>query len=206
MKICKVCGKETSRLIKGMCSKHYNQFKRHGKCLDNNPRTRRDMNEIIIYDTYAELILYNKKYEEIARTKIDLEDITKVRNYKWYLNGNGYVVSNTTSRTSIKLHRLIMDCPKDKVVDHINLDKLDNRKSNLRTCTTQQNNMNKGVTKNNTSGYHGVYWDKKNFKWMALIQIKGKQIYLGRFNTKEDAIEVRKQAEIKYFGEYRNKS
>ena len=80
-------------------------------------------------------------------------------------------------------------------VDHINHNKLDNRKSNLRICTHQQNCMN--VSDN----VKGIHYDKSRNKWMA--HIKGKN--LGRFNTKEEAIEARKQAEMDYFGEYRNK-
>ena len=87
------------------------------------------------------------------------------------------------------------------VVDHINHNKLDNRKENLRICEHQENTYNKGLCSTNTSGVTGVTWDKLRNKWIA--HIKGKN--LGRFNTKEEAIKVRKQAEIEYFGEFRNK-
>ena len=98
-----------------------------------------------------------------------------------------------------------MNCPDDMVVDHINLNPLDNRKMNLRICTKQQNEMNRPLRNNNTSGITGVSLYKQTNKWRAYIEYNQKYIHLGLFDTKEDAIKARKQAEIKYFGEYRNK-
>ena len=92
----------------------------------------------------------------------------------------------------------------DMVVDHINHDKLDNRKDNLRICSTRQNTMNQDVSKNNTSGITGVGWDKSSNKWIAYIKVNYRQITLGRFTNLDDAIQARMDAEIEYFGEYRN--
>ena len=204
MKKCVVCGREYegNKTGYGMCNKHYKQFKKYGKVLDNNPRTIYDPNEIIEYEDYAEIILYNNQCEEVARALIDLDDIDKVKNCKWYMS-NGYVVHRIKNK-QIRLHRIIMNPNDDMVVDHINHNPLDNRKSNLRICTLQQNNMNKTIQSNNTSGTTGVFWDKQTNKWRAGIKINQKKINLGRFNTKEEAIQKRKQAEIEYFGEYRN--
>lgn len=184
-----------------MCNKHYEQYRKYGKVLDNNPRTIFDPNEIIEYEDYADIILYNTIGEDVSRTLIDLEDVEKVRNYKWSMNGKGYVTSNTPQ---VILHRLIMDYPEDMMIDHINHNRLDNRKSNLRICTQQQNNMNRTMNSNNTSGIAGVSWHKGNRKWGAKIQVAGKQIYLGYYQTKEQAVEARRRAELEYFGEYRN--
>lgn len=191
MKICKVEGCNEKHHAKGYCNKHYAQIQRHGKILD---RTVYNQNEIIIYEDYAEMILYDKDNKEIARTLIDLDDVDRVKQYKWRLNDNNYVI-----RDDMRLHRFIMNCPNDKVVDHINHNRLDNRKSNLRICTQRENIMNRSKTSRNTSGYTGVMWDKSRNKWVARIQNK----HLGYFNNKEDAIKVRQEAEIKYFGEYR---
>ena len=95
-----------------------------------------------------------------------------------------------------------MNCSDDLIIDHINHDKSDNRKSNLRMCTVAQNNFNKGLSKNNTSGIIGVYWSKKDRKWRSRIMINRKSISLGMFNNLEDAIRARLQAEVNYFGEY----
>lgn len=199
MKTCKVCGKECDKLIKGMCIKHYTQLKNHGKI----KRTRYDPNEIVEYEDYAEVVLYNKQCEEIARALIDLEDINKVKQYKWSLKDNGYVLCKSKK---IRLHRLIMDCPDNMVVDHINHNPLDNRKDNLRICTQHQNSMNRCKLSNNSSGVTGVYWNKRSNKWASTITHNDRRIFLGSFNTKEEAIRARKNAEIEYFGEYRNDS
>lgn len=201
MKKCEVCGRECKRLKRKMCEKHYNQYRKYGEILDSSPRTKCDPNEIIEYDNYAEIILYNIRGEEVARTIIDLDDVDKIKDYKWYLKKDGYASNNK----KILLHRLITDCPKDMVIDHINHDPLDNRKSNLRVCTQHQNLMNSSKRNDNTSGVIGVSYDKRINKWHAQIMYNKKHIHLGCFNTKEEAAEARRQAEIKYFGEYRNK-
>ena len=202
MKKCKICGKNEIQ-AKGMCIKHYQQYRKYGKVLDNNPRTQKNPNEIIKYEDYAEIILYNNKSNEVARALIDLEDIVKVKDYKWYLNKCGYVFTKV-NYSNIRLHRLIMDSPDDMVVDHINHNQLDNRKLNLRTCTQQQNCMNASKRIDNTSGTTGVCFDKRSNKWNARIIFKGKCIHLGYFNAKEEAVKARQEAEIKYFGKYRN--
>lgn len=92
-------------------------------------------------------------------------------------------------------------------VDHIihphgNEHKIDNRKSNLRLVTKSQNQMNRGLQDNNTSGVVGVHFAKKQEKWIAYIKINGKRKHLGSFSNKNDAILARKHAEEVYFGEY----
>lgn len=200
MKKCSVCGRECKQLTKGMCRKHYEQFKKYGKVLDNNPRTYRDPNEIIEYEDHAEVILYNKQNEEVARTLIDLDDIDKVKQYKWCIV-KGYAVRGSDSSG---IHRLIMNCPKGMVVDHINHNPLDNRKSNLRICTQRQNVINSSKRSNNTSGVTGVSWNKVKGKWMSVIVVDGKTVFLGYFKDIKYATYARKQAEMEYFGEYRN--
>lgn len=198
MKTCKVEGCNGKHVAKGYCDKHYRQFKKYGRILE---RTIYDPNKIVEHEDYAEIIIYNKQCEEIARTLIDLEDVDKAKNYKWYTN-KGYVLNDSIGW----IHRFIMDCPDNMVIDHINHNRLDNRKSNLRICTQHQNNMNQGIRNDNTSGVTGVYFDKSRDKWAAQIMYNARQINLGRFNTKEEAIQARKNAEIEYFGEYRNDS
>ena len=110
------------------------------------------------------------------------------------------------AKKRVLLHRLVMDCPNDMVVDHINHNRLDNRKENLRICNSSQNNMNRNKNNRKTSGYTGVCYKPKINKWQAYIKEKKKPIHLGYYNTPEEANEIRKQAEIDYFGEYRNKN
>lgn len=80
---------------------------------------------------------------------------------------------------------------------------MDNRKSNLRVVGFSENSMNSKTPSNNTSGYKGVTLNKKANKWMAQIRNHGENIYLGIYSNIEDAVSARREAEIKYFGEYR---
>lgn len=194
---CLVDNCDNKHLAKGYCSKHYAQFKKYGHVLE---RTVHDSNEIIEYEDYAELILYNKECKEIARAIIDLEDVDNIKIYKWYMNPSGYIINR--GKNIGFLHRFIMDCPDDLVVDHINHNPLDNRKENLRICTQEQNMCNQSIRKDNKSGCPGVYYVERKSKWVAQIRINKKTKHLGYFNTIEEAIEARRQAEIEYFGEF----
>jgi len=87
--------------------------------------------------------------------------------------------------------------PKEEI-DHWNGNGLDNRLSNLREVTSQENHHNQRMSIRNTSGVTGVYWDKSRQKWRVLIKIAGKSIHLGRFNNLQDAAMVREKANLKY--------
>lgn len=133
----------------------------------------------------------------------DLDDYDLIKEYTWYLNGRGYVCAHQYGTgKEMRMHRFLTKAPQDKQVDHINHNKTDNRRSNLRLVTSSQNNMNRRKQSNSTSGVTGISYYKRYDSWEAKIQINGKQIYLGRYKDKEDAIKARKEAEIKYFGEY----
>lgn len=135
----------------------------------------------------------------------DLDDYSKIKNYNWRIHPNGYVSGSEWDgiAKTILLHRLIMNVPKGYVVDHINHDKLDNRKSNLRICTYQENNRNKRKLNSNTSGVVGVTYNKKHKKWYSQIGLNDKTISLGGFDDFEDAVKTRKIAENELFGEFK---
>ena len=111
---------------------------------------------------------------------------------------------NIKTNKNILMHILIMNPPSEMKVDHIYHEKFDNRKNKLRLVTNQQNSCNCKVSKNNTSGVTGVWFNKKSKKWCAEIKFNYKKVYLGTFVNKEDAVKIRKETEIIYFGEYRN--
>jgi len=182
-----------------LCEKHYAQMRLYNKILD---RTINDPNEIILYDDYAEMIIYNVECEEVARTKISLNKVEFVKQHKWCLDGKGYIWTSFNNR-NLKLHRFITNADKSEKVDHINGDPLNNLDENLRRCTQQQNSFNSKLSKNNTSGVTGVIWREDRNKWIAQIMVNRKCIRLGSFDNFEKAVEIRAEAEIKYFGEYR---
>lgn len=161
-------------------------------------RTIYTPNEIIKYDTYAEIVLYNKECIEIARAQIDLEDVERVSTLKWGLDC-GYARNN---KNKIRLHRFIMQYNGGKSIDHIDGNKLNNRKSNLRICEHSENLKNIKIPKNNRSGIIGVIWDKEKQQWRVEIKCNGKKIFGGRFNNKEEAIRKRLSLEKELFGEF----
>lgn len=132
----------------------------------------------------------------------DLEDYDKIKDYCWieYVRDGYHSVEawNLGIGGNVTMNWLISG----KYCDHINRNTLDNRKANLRHSTIQQNNFNKSLFKNNTSGIIGVHWDKRICKWIARIQIDGTRISLGKFDVKDDAIKARLLAEKEYFKEF----
>ena len=135
----------------------------------------------------------------------DKEDYEKISKYTWYKNKNGYVLSNSYvdgKRKTVHMHRLVMDVDNEFVIDHINRNPSDNRKQNLRACTQNKNCINKSTRKNNKSGVVGVYYERSSGKWYAQISIEGKHMTLGAFDNKNDAINARRSAEEKYFGDF----
>lgn len=144
MRICKVKNCDTKHFAKGYCIRHYRQISIHNKILK---RTRCDKNEIIDCSDYYEICLYKGQSEqvEIARTKIDKDDLERARQHKWCLTGDGYssTAIKKTINKRIRLHQFIIGRKKKLMIDHINHDKLDNRKQNLRHCTNAENCKNK---------------------------------------------------------------
>lgn len=136
----------------------------------------------------------------------DLDDYDKIKNYCWSYNNQGYVVARDGNLDQpIKLHRLVMDVTDPFIyVDHRkhpprNEKKKDNRKSNLLLCGASENQMNRSVATNNTSGCPGVYWNKDRHKWIVQIN----RIHIGCFVDYDDAVKARKEAEVEYFGDNR---
>lgn len=130
----------------------------------------------------------------------DLEDYDLIKDYCWAMDNYGYLYNKSGTKI-ILMHRLLMNAPKGKVVDHIYHCTNDNRKSQLRICSYSENAMNKAKS-NSSSGITGVYWYSREEKWSAEIGINGKSIRLGLFNDKDEAIKARKMAEQKYYGDY----
>lgn len=128
---------------------------------------------------------------------IDNEDLQKVTPYCFYKDRGGYFIANTVvdgKKTTIKLHRLVMDSPVGLQIDHLNHKTYDNRKCNLRVCTNQENSRNK-----RSKGYS--YW-KYGKRWEAYIFIDYKKVHLGYFNTEDEAKRARREAEHVYFGNF----
>lgn len=126
------------------------------------------------------------------------------KNFWWRMDRGGYAYTKTKKEGSVWLHAaLISNCPPGMVRDHIDGNRLNNTKENLRVVTPSQNMFNRKRSATNQSGQNGVYFHKETGKWAAEIKAEHAKIYLGLFSDKEQAIEARKQAEKRLFGEYR---
>ena len=137
----------------------------------------------------------------------DKEDYDKIKNYSWWYDGR-YVIAHSLKDDKyttdiIRMHRIVMDIEdrEDINVDHKNLIRYDCRKCNLRRATDSQNSMNKDYSYMSQSGIPGIR--KENNKWVATITINKKSIRLGLFEKLNDAINARKSAEDKLFGEFK---
>ena len=161
-------------------------------------------NKYIINNSYVEMIIKSKVYGTII-VKIDNEDLEKCSKLTWHYakNKDSKYIQTRVKGKMIKLHRYIMDINNSNLlVDHINRDTLDNRKSNLRICTYQQNSFNKSIRVDNTSGIAGVSFYKINKKWRAKIKYNNLTIHLGYFNDINEALINRRVAEEMLFGKY----
>lgn len=143
---------------------------------------------------------------------VDVEDFEMLSKFKWqhhfrgyayrdqYIGMTGEVGKRRGVHKKVWMHREIMKTPKNMVTDHINGDRLDNRRSNLRICTQSQNQANSLLRKTNTSGYKGISHQK--YGWIARLGVDGKRLYLGWFKNKEEAIKAYNQAANKYYGDF----
>lgn len=135
---------------------------------------------------------------------IDHTDYELVSRYSWCADKDGYLTTGSgRDGTAMRMHNLIMGKPeRGFVVDHINHSPNDNRRCNLRVVSISMNNANSGICSNNKSGVTGVCWEKSRKKWRVMIGIAKKNLFVGRFNSFDDAVKARKLAEDKYFGLY----
>ena len=182
----------------GLCNMHYKRLQR-GVPIDGREEAH-TRNPVVFDGPICRIQILNCHGVAASEAIIDTEDYDKAKKYRWRaVHGHIQAVGGT-----IYLHRLIMDAPRGVLVDHINHDKADNRKKNLRFATNQQNIQNQIAhgRKNNTSGYKGVDYDKKRRKWRARIYLDNKAITLGRFNSRRDAARAYNKAAFKLYGDF----
>lgn len=118
---------------------------------------------------------------------VDKEDYDELSKFKWSLTKNGYTQARINGKMT-KMHtHLKGKAPKGFVIDHINRNKLDNRRSNLEFRTFSENAQNKDKAPNTTSSYYGVHWDKIRNKWVASISYQKDSKNLGYFENEIDA-------------------
>ena len=152
--------------------------------------------------------MYTIKLTCGTETIVDSDISDAIRNAKWRLHTNGYVMTRWNGKTGL-LHRLLLGLEPGKAssrvcVDHINGNRLDNRRSNLRLCDHSQNVSNTPKRIDNTSGVKGVCWYAKRNKWTTYVTFRGKQYYLGYYENFDEAVAVVAAARLRLHGEFAN--
>jgi hypothetical protein len=153
--------------------------------------------------------------KEIKLTKgmvtiVDDDDYKWLSKFKWFSHKarHSYYASRSVLKngktTTIDMHREILGLQHrdGKISDHINRNGLDNRKENLRIVSMSENTMNHKLYCTNTSGYHGVSWDKNKNKWRASLHIKKNGKHVGYYSDPIEAAYAYDMAAKKYYGEY----
>lgn len=140
---------------------------------------------------------------------VDDADYEFLRQWKWFArkapDGKWYAVRGKRTLLGarhVQMSRALLGVSGKVVVDHINGDTLDNRRCNLRECSTAQNAINRGTPHNNKSGYKGVSWYARFNQWRAVIRVNYRLVHLGYFDSPEDAARAYDMAAKEHFGEF----
>jgi hypothetical protein len=139
------------------------------------------------------------------KIQVSPEDEWLLTAHKWVLDAHGYACRGERAGGKFRrilLHRLISGAPQGVIVDHIDGDRLNNRRENLRLCGNAENLRNRKTPKNNKTGYKGVSRDARRNKYQAIIKAENKKHYLGSFDTPEKAALAYNAAAIRLHGEF----
>ncbi len=169
----------------------------HMNKLDIKHQPRRRLNDYIDVGTHVEVILTDRNGNELARAKVDHCDVPIVAVCRWGVNSTSGTTQGTVNGKPIMMHVLLLGKLDGFVIDHINHDRYDNRRANLRHATKSQNGMNQ-------PGAAGVFYINRpdlRKRWKMHLKAGDKEVY-GYFLTREEALVARREAERQYFGEF----
>lgn len=172
---------------KGYCRKHYDQMRLNGRI--DNIRGIKDPSEIVIVDDHAEIIITDRSGKEICRAIIDIDDIHIVEAHRWTQNNNGYIRTFENTHP-LYLHRMLLGFPEGYDVDHINRNKLDNRRANLRAVTHVFNCSNRGKT----GSIKKITNRNLSKPFQATLIRDGKRVLCKYYSTEEEARDAIRRA------------
>lgn len=203
---CKICGKVDKYNTKSfkynmpLCRKHFIQLNIYGVITDKSSFLLTDKNKFTKLPEFYEIELRDKNYNIVGYALIDDCDYENCKNLKWYKDSEGYARTTIDGR-KIRLHKYITNTDKNTLIDHINGEKLDCRRKNMRIASYSDNTVKSKIGKNNTSNIIGVYyWNNNDGYWVARFQY-GEINHCKYFIEKEDAIIQRLYWELKYLKE-----
>jgi HNH endonuclease len=137
---------------------------------------------------------------------VDDADFERLNQWGWAESPSGYVWRSVTvgpnKQGKVRMHRLVASTPTGLFTDHVNGDKLDNRRENLRVCTTAENGRNRGANRKSSSRYKGVSLRRSTGMWRASICLNGRSRHIGSFPSQEEAARAYNSAAAKHYGEF----
>lgn len=142
-----------------------------------------------------------------GQARVSTEDFEWAQGITWHRSESGYIKTRGP-RSPLRMHRLVMtrmlgrELTADEFVDHINGNKSDNRRENLRIATKSENGMNRGKPRKGNTSFAGVHFDASRLKYMAYINVRGQRFYLGRFSSENEAAWMYDQWAIELHGDF----
>ena len=197
-------GKYIARITSMVDSKrvytHLGTFQAVEEALNAYTIAKAEKENKIIKTTKLLKIITTSKNEEIL---IDEEYYTDLNKYSWHIKSSGYACARISGKLQL-MHRYLLNAKSNEIIDHINGNKLDNRKLNLRYSNPLNNAHNKTKLENTTSKYIGVHFYKSRNKYVSALTKAGKKYHLGYFETEKEAALAYNTKAIKLYGEYAN--
>lgn len=183
------------------------ESKSRGPC--GHVHSQKSLKRLAVFDSMKNIPVKIPNLKASKRALVDDEDLELLSGYKWFIR-NGYavrseylgVIDGKSKCRYSPMHRIVMKAEKGQTVDHVNGDRLDNRRQNLRFVDMRQNSWNRCVASNSTYGYKGVSFNKKNKRFYCRIVHQGKRYRFGYFLTAEEAAETYKKKELEFWGEF----
>jgi DUF4097 and DUF4098 domain-containing protein YvlB len=136
---------------------------------------------------------------------VDDNDYDWAMQWKWQVSSEGYAVRSAHDikyGKKVRMHRALVNAPDGFEVDHINGNRLDNRRQNLRICTHKDNQRNMSKKRGASSIYKGVHWNSRDKRWIVKIKTNEKQVCVGRYKLEVEAAIAYNNAAKKIYGEF----